>query len=151
MSPHAVCFLVGIKSAQEVCDHCGWHCRIEYCACSWTPILNRRDDSAQTAPPNSPDQTGAPTTPFLGKITSSVIGPIMVSLPNGMSVGIANFGSGSSGFDAQMLSSLEDLVGNLSSYSTTSKGSDGATQPNAASGSDNNGLTAICRGCRRST
>ena len=95
---------------------------------SWTPILNRRDDSAQTASPNSPDQTatssdqtGAPTSPFLGKIASSVTELIMVSLPNGMSVGIAHFGGGSSGFDAQMLSSLENLVGNLSSYTTTSK------------------------------
>ena len=56
----------------------------------------------------------------------------MVSLPNGMSVGIAHFGGGSSGFDAQMLASLENLVGNLSSYTTTKSTGDG-NQPNAAS------------------
>jgi hypothetical protein len=113
---------------------------------SWTPILNRRDDSAQTASPNSPDQsgnspqqTGAPTSPFLGK-TSSVTDSIMVSLPNGMSVGIAHFGAGSSGFDAQMLASLEDLVSNLSAYSPSSNGTADETKPGAASdGSKNTG------------
>src|ERR1700754_4348738 len=111
---------------------------------SWTPILNRRnDDTAQTAasnPPdqtaNSPDQTGAPTSPFLGK-TPSVTDSIMVSLPNVMSVGIAHFGAGSSGFDAQMLASLEDLVSNLSTYSP-SKGTGDGTQPNAVSDGSNN-------------
>ena len=89
---------------------------------------------------NPPDQTGAPTTPFLGKITSSVTDSIMVSLPNGMSVGIAHFGGGSSGFDAQMLASLENLVGNLSSYTTTTKSTGDGNQPNAASdGSENTG------------
>jgi hypothetical protein len=33
---------------------------------------------------------------------SSITDSIMVSLPNGMSVGIAHFGAGSSGFDTQM-------------------------------------------------
>lgn len=125
---------------------------------SWTPIPNRRDDSDQTSSPNSPDQTGnstdqtgAPTTPFLGKITSEVTDSIMVSLPNGMTVGMFHFGGGSSGFDAQMLASLEHLADNLSAYTTIAKGADDGTQPNAASdasdstGSNNNpqGMQAL--------
>lgn len=119
---------------------------------SWTPILNRRDDSAQAASPtspdqsgNSPDQTGAPTSPFLGK-TSSVTDSIMVSLPNGMSVGIAHFGAGSSGFDAQMLASLEDMVSKFSAYSP-SKGTGDGTHPNAVSdGSGNTGANSDLKG-----
>ena len=124
---------------------------------SWTPILNRRDDSAQAASPTSPDQTtntsdqtGAPTTPAFGLLNQMPSDSIMVSLPNGMSVGIAHFGGGSSGFDAQMLASLEDLVGNLSHYATTKSTGDG-TQPNTgsdasdATGSNNDmkGMQAI--------
>ena len=122
---------------------------------SWTPILNRRDDSAQTTSSNSTDQaigstdqSGAPTTPSFGMLNQMPSDSIMVSLPNGMSVGIAHFGGGSTGFDAQMLASLEDLVGNLSPYTTTKSAGDG-TQPNAASdgadGSNNDiqGMQAI--------
>jgi hypothetical protein len=112
---------------------------------SWTPILNRRDDSAQAASPTSPDQTtnasdqtSAPTTPAFGMLNQMPSDSIMVSLPNGMSVGIAHFGGGSSGFDAQMLASLEDLVGNLSHYTTTKSTGDG-TRPNAAG--DGSGTT----------
>jgi hypothetical protein len=112
---------------------------------SWTPILNRRDDSAQAASPSSPDQTtnasdqtGTPTTPAFGMLNQMPSDSIMVSLPNGMSVGIAHFGGGSSGFDAQMLASLEDLVGNLSHYTTTKSTGDG-TRPNAAG--DGSGTT----------
>ena len=112
---------------------------------SWTPILNRRDDSAQAASPSSPDQTtnasdqtGTPTTPAFGMLNQMPSDSIMVSLPNGMSVGIAHFGGGSSGFDAQMLASLEDLVGNLSHYATTKSTGDG-TRPNAAG--DGSGTT----------
>jgi hypothetical protein len=112
---------------------------------SWTPILNRRDDSAQAASPTSPDQTtnasdqtGTPTTPAFGMLNQMPSDSIMVSLPNGMSVGIAHFGGGSSGFDAQMLASLEDLVGNLSHYTTTKSTGDG-TRPNAAG--DGSGTT----------
>ncbi len=107
---------------------------------SWTPVQNRHDDSAQTASPNSGDQTGSstdqtgvPTTPFLGKITATVTDTIMVSLPNGMKVGMFHVGGGSSGFDAQMLASLEHLADNLSAYTTTAKGTNALTQPNAAS------------------
>jgi hypothetical protein len=65
---------------------------------------------------------------------------IMVSLPNGMKVGMFHFGGGGSGFDAQMLASLEHLADNLSAYTTTAKGTDDGTQPNAASdGSKNAG------------
>jgi hypothetical protein len=120
---------------------------------SWTPILNRRDDSAQAASPTSPDQatntsdqTGAPTTPAFGLLNQIPSDSIMVSLPNGMSVGIAHLGGGSSGFDAQMLASLEDLVGNLSSYTTTKSTGDG-TQPNAATdGSDTTGSNSDMQG-----
>ncbi len=124
---------------------------------NWTPILNRRDDSTQTSSATSADQTanassdqtGAPTTPAFGMLTQTPTNSIMVSLPNGMSVGIAHFGAGSSNFDAQMLASLEDLVGNLSHYATTSTG--GGTQPNTvsdgsdktASNSDIQGMQAI--------
>lgn len=107
---------------------------------NWTPILNRRDDSAQAASSTSPDQTtntsdqtGAPTTPAFGMLNQMPSDSIMVSLPNGMSVGIAHFGAGSSHFDAQMLASLEDLVGNLSHYATTKTTGDG-TPPNAVNG-----------------
>ena len=121
---------------------------------SWTPILNRRDDSAQTAAPTSPDQTagssdptGAPTTPAFGLLNQMPSDSIMVSLPNGMSVGIAHLGGGSSGFDTQMLASLENLVGNLSAYTTTSKGAADGTQPKAASdGSDNTGTNSDLQG-----
>lgn len=114
---------------------------------SWTPVQNRRDDSAQTASPNSGDQTGSstdqtgvPTTPFLGKITATVTDSIMVSLPNGMKVGMFHIGGGSSGFDAQMLASLEHLADNLSAYTTIAKGTNDGTRPNAVSdGSDNTG------------
>ena len=124
---------------------------------NWTPILNRRDDSTQAASPTSPDQTtntsdqtGAPTTPAFGLLNQMPSNSIMVSLPNGMSVGIAHLGGGSSGFDAQMLASLEELVGNLSRYATTKSTGDG-TQPNAASdgpeatgsNSDMKGMQAI--------
>lgn len=105
---------------------------------SWTPIQNSRDDSPQTAASNPPDQTGAPTTPFLGKITSEMTDSIMVSLPNGMKVGMFHFGGGSSGFDAQMLASLEHLADNLSAYTTTAKGTDDGTQPDAVNDSSNN-------------
>lgn len=71
----------------------------------------------------------------------------MVSLPNGMSVGIAHFGGGGSGFDAQMLASLEDLVGNLSHYTTTSTSTGDATKQNAASGvSGNDGSSSGIQG-----
>jgi hypothetical protein len=121
---------------------------------SWTPIQNRRDDSTQTASPNSPDQTanssdqtGAPTTPFLGKITGQVTDSIMVSLPNGMKVGMFHFGAGGSGFDAQMLASLEHLADNLSAYATTAKGTNDGTQPNAGSdGSGNTGSNSDLQG-----
>ena len=106
---------------------------------SWTPVQNRRDDdTAQTASSNSSDQTGAPTTPFLGKITSEVTDSITVSLPNGMKVGMFHFGGGSSGFDAQMLASLEHLADHLSAYTTTAKGTDEGTQPDAVSDSSKN-------------
>jgi hypothetical protein len=113
---------------------------------SWTPIQNRRDDdTAQTAASNSPDPTGAPTTPFLGKITSEVTDSIMVSLPNGMKVGMFHFGAGSSGFDAQMLASLEHLADHLSAYTTTSNG----TQPDAISdGSKNTGSNSDLQGAQ---
>jgi hypothetical protein len=122
---------------------------------SWIPIQNRRDDdAAQTASPNSTDQTanstnqtGVPTTPFLGKITSEVTDSIMVSLPNGMKVGMFHFGAGSSGFDAQMLASLEHLADNLSAYTTTAKGTNDGTQPNAVSdGSGNTGSNSDLQG-----
>jgi hypothetical protein len=115
---------------------------------SWTPIQNRRDDdTAQTASSNSSDQTGAPTGPFLGKITSEVTDSIMVSLPNGMKVGMFHMGGGSSGFDAQMLASLEHLADHLSAYTTSSKGTVDGTQPNAASdGSDNTGSNSDLQG-----
>ena len=115
---------------------------------SWTPVQNRRDDdTAQTASSNSSDQTGAPTSPFLGKITSEVTDSIMVSLPNGMKVGMFHFGGGSSGFDAQMLASLEHLADNLSAYTTTAKGTNDGAQPNAASdGSDNTGSNSGMQG-----
>lgn len=114
---------------------------------NWTPIPNRRDDSAQATSSNSfdptatpSDQAGAPTTPLSGKITSEVTDSIMVSLPNGMKVGMFHFGGGSSGFDAQMLASLEHLADNLSAYATTVKGTNDGTQPDAVSdGSDNTG------------
>ncbi len=112
---------------------------------SWTPVQNRRDDSAQTASPNSGDQTGSstdqtgvPTTPFLGKITATVTDTIMVSLPNGMKVGMFHVGGGSSGFDAQMLASLEHLADHLSAYTTTAKGTNDGTQPDAVSASSKN-------------
>ena len=112
---------------------------------SWTPILDRRDSNVQTASPNSPDQTGnstdqtgTPTTPFLGKITSEVTDSIMVSLPNGMKVGMFHMGGGSSGFDAQMLASLEHLADNLSAYTTIAKGTDDRTQPDAVGDSSKN-------------
>jgi hypothetical protein len=121
---------------------------------SWTPILNRRDDNAQTASPNSPDQTanftdqtGAPTSPFLGKIASEVTDSITVSLPNGMKVGMFHFGGGNSGFDAQMLASLEHLADNLSAYTTTAKGTSDGTQPEAVSdGSKNIGSNGDLQG-----
>src|SRR3954468_10114737 len=107
---------------------------------SWTPIQNPRDDNAQTESPNSPDETGAATTPFLGKIKTSVTDSITVTLPNGMKVGMFHIGGGSSGFDAQMLASLEHLADHLSAYTTTAKGTSDGAQPNAASdGSDNTG------------
>jgi hypothetical protein len=106
---------------------------------SWTPILNRRDDSAdQTAASNPSDDTGAPTTPFLGKIKSEVTDSIMVSLPNGMKVGMFHIGGGSSGFDAQMLASLEHLADHLSAYTTTAKGTDDGAQSDAVSDSSKN-------------
>jgi hypothetical protein len=115
---------------------------------SWTPIQNRRDDdTAQTAASNPPDQTGAPTTPFLGKITSEVTDSIMVSLPNGLKVGMFHFGAGGSGFDAQMLASLEHLADHLSAYTTSSKGTVDGTQPDAVSdGSDNTGSNSDLQG-----
>ena len=61
------------------------------------------------------------------------IDSISVSLPNGMSVGMFHIGAGGSGFDAQMIKSLEDLVSNLSAYTTTSKITPDATQPDAVS------------------
>ena len=105
---------------------------------SWTPIQSARDDSAQTASSNSPDQTGAATTPFLGKITSEVIDSITVTLTNGMKVGMFHVGGGSSGFDAQMLVSLEHLADHLSAYTTTVKGTDDGTQPEAVGDSPKN-------------
>jgi hypothetical protein len=115
---------------------------------SWTPVQNRRDDdTAQTASSNSSDQTGAPTTPFSGKITSGVTDSITVSLPNGMKVGMFHMGGGSSGFDAQMLASLEHLADHLSAYTTTAKGTDDGTQPDAVSdGSENPGSNGDLRG-----
>lgn len=100
---------------------------------SWTPIQNRRDDSAQTASPNSSDETGAATTPFLGDIKASVTDSISVTLPNGMKVGMFHLGGGSSGFDAQMLASLEHLADHLSAYTTIAKGTGDGTQPDAVS------------------
>jgi hypothetical protein len=106
---------------------------------SWTPVQNRRDDdTAQTASSNSSDQTGVPTTPFLGKITSEVTDSIMVSLPNGMKVGMFHMGGGSSGFDAQMLASLEHLADHLSAYTTIAKGGNDGTQPDTVSDSSEN-------------
>ena len=115
---------------------------------SWTPVQNRReDDTAQTASSNSSDQAGAPTTPFLGKITSSLTDSITVSLPNGMKVGMFHMGGGSSGFDAQMLASLEHLADHLSAYTTSSKGTVDGTQPDAVSdGSDNTGSNSDLQG-----
>ena len=104
----------------------------------WTPMQNLRDDSAQTASSNPLDETGAATTPFLGKITSEVADSIMVSLPNGMKVGMFHIGGGSSGFDAQMLASLEHLADHLSTYATTAKGTDDGTQPDAVSDNSKN-------------
>jgi len=119
---------------------------------NWTPVLNRRDDSAQAASSNSydptatsSDQTGAPTTPAFGMLNQMPSDSIMVSLPNGMSVGIAHFGGGSSGFDAQMLASLEDLVGNLSHYATTSTG-DGTQLNKLCNGSGNDGSSNDIQG-----
>lgn len=97
---------------------------------NWTPIQNRRDDAAQqTAESNisSPDESSTPAMPFA--YLRSPTDSIEVSLPNGMSVGIFHFGAGSSGFDAQMLQSLEDLVSNLSAYKPPSKGTADETQP----------------------
>ena len=105
---------------------------------SWAPIQSARDDSAQTASSNAADETGAATTPFLGKITSGVTDSIMVTLPNGMKVGMFHIGGGSSGFDAQMLASLEHLADHLSAYTTIAKGADDGTQPEAVSNSPNN-------------
>lgn len=108
---------------------------------SWTPIQNRRDDGTdQTAASNPADQTGIPTTPFAGTITRAPVDSITVTLPNGMKVGMFHIGGGSSGFDAQMLASLEHLADNLSGYTTTSKGTVDGTQPEAVSdGSKNTG------------
>jgi hypothetical protein len=115
---------------------------------NWTPIQNRRDDAAQqTAASNtsSPDEGSTPTTPFAN--LRSPTDSIQVSLPNGMSVGMFHFGAGSSGFDAQMLQSLEDLVSNLSAYTPTSKGTADGTQAGAVSdGSKNTGSNGDMQG-----
>jgi hypothetical protein len=106
---------------------------------SWTPMQDRRDDGiAQTAASNPADETGIPTTPFAGTITRAPVDSITVTLPNGMKVGMFHIGGGSSGFDAQMLASLEHLADNLSGYTTTSKGTGDGTQPEAVSDSSKN-------------
>jgi len=114
---------------------------------SWTPIQDRRDDgTAQTAASNPADETGIPTTPFAGTITRAPVDSITVSLPNGMKVGMFHIGGGSSGFDAQMLASLEHLADNLSAYTTTAKGTDDGTQPDAFSDSSNAGSNGDLQG-----
>lgn len=118
---------------------------------NWTPIENRRDDAAQqtvASNTSSPDEGSTPA-PFA--YLRSPTDSIQVSLPNGMSVGIFHFGAGSSGFDAQMLQSLEDLVSNLSAYTPPSKGTVDETQPGtvgdssklAGSNGDMQGMQAI--------
>lgn len=106
---------------------------------SWTPVQNRRDDdTAQAASSDSSDQAAVLTTPFSGKITASPADSIMVKLPNGMSIGMFHIGGGSSGFDAQMLASLEHLADNMSTFTTIAKGTGGGTPPDAASDSSRN-------------
>lgn len=117
---------------------------------SWTPIQNRRDGEAQqtAASTTSPfDESGTPTTPFAGGTKQSATGSIQVTLPNGMSVGMFHADAGSSGFDAQMLKSLEDLVSNLSACSTSSNGTANGTQPDpVGDGSKNTGSNSELQG-----
>jgi hypothetical protein len=115
---------------------------------SWTPIQDRRSDgTAQTAASNPADETGIPTTPFAGTITRAPVDSITVTLPNGMKVGMFHIGAGSSGFDAQMLASLEHLADHLSAYTTLSKGTVDGTQPDGVSdGSKNAGSSGDLQG-----
>jgi hypothetical protein len=119
-----------------------------YAPRSWTPIQNRRnEDTVQSAASNPPGESGTPTTPYAGELTQVPSDSISVSLPNGMSVGMFHIGAGSSGFDAQMIKSLEDLVSNLSAYTTTSRGTADATQPDAVSdGSKTTGSSGDLQG-----
>lgn len=47
---------------------------------------------------------------------------LQVDLPNGFSVSATHIGSGSAGFSAQMLASMQDMVGYLSSIRPTGEG-----------------------------
>lgn len=78
-------------------------------------ISNISNSPLTPTQPGTSGPAGAPADPSAS--FSSLLGDgntetdsLSVSLPNGFSVGIAHIGGGFSGFSAQMLSSLEDMV-----------------------------------------